>query len=301
MLYFEDDDDFELESGGNEQETRIITRGLNPTQGKKGRRNHLFYCLEDLAGKTTCLIYRLFNEFKLFWKRRKQNEERRVLLREERQAEINQRNAEKETGDDEEIGDENLETEEDGDDEIDIAQDEFDEFDGEDFGAIFLTKSQVLRSECLKQFKKLRAGLAISEKVLIEDDKDRVMPEDAHPLSLHDLPASFYREDPNEQIWNADPNGNVSMFLTADAYWRMLDNTLPGERVKYFQHRPVPQDKPRTVGYIVNMNQDSPLDGLEELPLDKMNLSSDSDYTDSEDDEMKEVTMPLLVTLSTLK
>ena len=32
----------------------------------------------------------------------------------------------------------------------------------------------------------------------------------------------------------------------------------------------------------------SPLDGLEELPLDKMNLSSDSDYTDSEDDEMNE-------------
>ena len=50
----------------------------------------------------------------------------------------------------------------------------------------------------------------------------------------------------------------------------------------------MPQDKPRTVGDIVNMNQDTPLDGLEELPLDKMNLSSDSDYTDSEDDEMKE-------------
>ena len=36
------------------------------------------------------------------------------------------------------------------------------------------------------------------------------------------------------------------------------------------------------------MNQDNPLDGLEELPVDEMNLSSDSDYTDSEDDEMKE-------------
>ena len=84
------------------------------------------------TGKTTCLIYRLFNEFKLFWKRRKQNEEKRVLLREGRQFEINQRNAEKETQDNAEI-DENLEKDEDGDD---IAQNEFDEFDGEDFGAI---------------------------------------------------------------------------------------------------------------------------------------------------------------------
>ena len=156
------------------------------------------------------MIYRLFNEFKLFWKRRKQYEEKRILLREERQIEINRRNVEKETEDNAEIGDENLEKEGGVDDENSLAQYEFDEFDGEDFGAIFLTKSQVLRSECLKQFKKLRAGLSISEKILVEDEKDRVMPEDAHPLSLHDLPASFYREDPERKFGNADPNGNVS-------------------------------------------------------------------------------------------
>ena len=45
-------------------------------------------------------------------KRRKQNEEKRILLREERQIEINRRNVEKETEDNAEIGDENLEKEE---------------------------------------------------------------------------------------------------------------------------------------------------------------------------------------------
>ena len=49
LLYFQEDDDFELESGGNEQENRIITRGLNPDPRNKRRRNHLFYCLEDLV------------------------------------------------------------------------------------------------------------------------------------------------------------------------------------------------------------------------------------------------------------
>ena len=61
-----------------------------------------------------------------------------MLLREARQFEINRRNVEKETEDNAEIGDENLEKDEGGND--DIAQDEFDEFDGEDFGAIFLNK-----------------------------------------------------------------------------------------------------------------------------------------------------------------
>jgi hypothetical protein len=282
LLYFEEDDDFELESGGNEQETRIITRGLNPDPRKRREKESSILLLgRSGTGKTTCLIYRLFNEFKLFWERRKQNEEKRELLREARQAEINLRNAKRENHEDE-----NLDKDEDGDD---IAQDEFDEFDGEDFGAIFITKSQVLRSECLKQFKKLRAGLSISEKILTENEEDRVVPADAHPLRLYDLPASFYREDPErENLGTQIQMGTFPMFLTADAYWRMLDNTLPGKRVKYFQHRPVPLDELRTVGDIVNINQDNPLDGLEELPLDEMNLSSDSEYTDSEDDEAKE-------------
>ena len=289
LLYFEENDDFELESGGNEQETRIITRGLDPDpRVQREKKSSMLLLGRSGTGKTTCLIYRLFNEFKLFWKRSQQNEEKLKLARGALQQEMNARSAK--DGNESRVSNTNDKGKDEAsvpefDETDDLARNfEDDEYYGEDFGAIFITKSQVLRSECLKQFKKLRLGIAISD-ARSQDSGERVMPADKHPLRLNDLPASFLREDPERDLGTQIEMGTFPMFLTADAYWRMLDNTLPGPRVKYFQHRSVPRDRAKTMGDILSTDQENPYRGLDELPADSMDLYSDSEYSSSEDSE----------------
>ena len=170
------------------------------------------------TGKTTCLVYRMWNEYKTYWEKTGMHMEKRI------------RSYSVDSSVESSVGD--LETK-------NVFNAEDDELE-EHVHHLFMTKSSGLRWEIREQFRKIRATHYNAKLIINQSEQSGV------PLPLgketHDppFPADRHADDPENLPWSLQkrkedepqnhpgvPEEVWPMFLAGHEWLQILDHTLP--------------------------------------------------------------------------